>query len=163
MKYLILFFISGFFATTLPAQEVEKTEADSVIYIKINTLPEGSYLDSVFVDFSGLWTGGLEHNEFNPCGDWLPDSLGGVPYIKNRLGISDLEAMWEYMINSPRDSLALYSDRTEDSDHSSSLRIDAKGWLVGPSNYDHFGLNRYTIKITEFQRVNWSQSGNCDQ
>lgn len=33
-----------------------------------------------------MWHSGFEENDLNPCGDWVPDSLGGAAFIPNNMG-----------------------------------------------------------------------------
>lgn len=57
----------------------ERSNSDSTIYMGLT--PVGSFLDSILVDFEGVWSAGFERNDFAPCEEWLPDSLGGVSFV----------------------------------------------------------------------------------
>lgn len=135
------------------------TNEGSKVLLRIT--PEGSYLDSVLVDYSGVWSTGFEKNKFIPCENWTPDSLGGVTFIPNRLGLSNGEEVWEYIDKSYSDMVSFLNEKPENS--SSDLFIKARGWLIGPGAYDHFGTNRYTIKTIKFDDVRWAIPKECEE
>jgi hypothetical protein len=141
------------------AQVAETDESDNTITIRMT--PEGSYIDSTFVNYEGVWSQGFEENRFTPCGNWVPDSLGGVAFIPNRMGISEGKEVWGFIIKAHPDTLSFVSERPKNA--TLDLFIKARGWLIGPSTYDHFGTNHYTIKTTQFKKVRWAMPGECEE
>lgn len=146
-------------ATNIGIAQVAKTGANNNVII-LRLTPEGSYIDSVIVDYSGVWSIGFEENKFTPCGNWIPDSLGGVAFIPNRMGIAGSEEEWNFAIKAYPDTVSFFTERPENS--TSNLFIKARGWLIGPGAYDHFGQNRYKIKTTKFKEVRWAMPNECE-
>lgn len=128
--------------------------------INIRLTPEGSYKDSMLIEFSGVWSPGFETNKFNPCGNWIPDSLGGTAFVSNRIGLSNGEAVWSYLFTSQNGISQLSKRKSVDS--LSGLFIGAKGWLIGPDSYNHFGQNLYTLKTIRMDSVRWAKTGECE-
>lgn len=158
MKFLIIILLS-MFAVNIGVAQVTKTDAnDSSITIRLT--PEGSYIDSMLVDYTGVWSKGFEENTFTPCGSWMPDSLGGVAFIPNRMGIAEGEEVWNFAIKAYPDTVSFLTERLKKA--TSDLFIKASGWLIGPGAYDHFGQNRYIIKTTEFKKVRWAMPKDCE-
>lgn len=147
------------FAANIGVAQVPKTVAnDSSITIRLT--PEGSYIDSMLVDYTGVWRKGFEENTLTPCGSWMPDSLGGVTFNPNRIGIADGEIVWNFAIKAYPDTVSFFTERPKNT--RSGLFIKASGWLIGPGAYDHFGQNRYTIKTTEFKKARWAMPKECE-
>lgn len=161
MRYFLIFLFTFFLLKTGFAQEGQKTEADSVIYAELNPPPEGSHVDSIFVNFSGVWHSGFEENELKPCGNWVPDSLGDTAFIPNNIGISTSVKSFDF-IKSKRDSLSLPSNRTGKSKFELDLFIKGRGWLIGPGNFHHFGMKHYTIKTVSFSKIRWAKPNECE-
>lgn len=93
MRLLLMFSLLTFATGSISAQVATN---DSMIIIRM--VPEGSFVDSVEVNFAGVWSPGFERNKFIPCKNWMPDSLGGAPFISNRIGFSDGEETWKYSL-----------------------------------------------------------------
>ncbi len=100
-------------------------------------------------------------NKFTACGNWVPDSLGGVALIPNRMGIADGKEVWEFALKAHKDSTSDFPKKPQNS--TSDLFIKATGWLIGPGAYDHFGTNQYTLKTTKFKEVRWAMPNECKE
>jgi hypothetical protein len=159
MEFIIIFSLSTFTANIGFAQAIKSDANDSTITIRL--IPEGSYIDSLLVDYAGVWSQGFEKNRFTPCGNWTPDSLGGVAFIPNRMGLSEGKEVWDFIIKKHPDTLSFVYERPKTATY--DLFIKARGWLIGPGTYDHFGSNRYTIKTTQFKKVRWAMPGECEE
>jgi hypothetical protein len=157
MRLFFLLFLSLIIVNIGVAQESKGDTKDGRITVRMT--PEGSFKDSLFVDYSGVWSRGLERNRFIPCGNWTPDSLGGVAFIPNRIGVSQGEKVWGFIFKTHPDTVSFIKSLPEKSNL--DLFIEAKGWLIGPGAYDHFGTNHYTIKTTEFKDVRWAIPDEC--
>jgi len=159
MRFLYIILLSTFVANIVVAQ-VGKTDTINSS-ITIGLTPEGSYIDSILVDYIGVWSNGFEENKFTPCGQWIPDSLGGVAFIPNRIGISEGEDVWNFALKAYQDTVSFVTERPKNA--TSDLYIKASGWLIGLGSYDHFGTNRYTIKTTQFKKVRWAMANECKE
>ena len=159
MRFLFIFFLLMFTANIGVAQVVKTDANDSTINISLT--PEGSFIDSILVDYAGVWSQGFEKNKFTPCGNWTPDTLGGVTFIPDRMGITEGKEVWDFIIKVHPDTLSFVSERPENATY--DLFIKARGWLIGPGTYDHFGSNRYKIKTTQFKKVRWAMPDECEE
>lgn len=159
MRSLSIILLSIITANVGVAQVVNTDANNSTITIRWT--PQGSFIDSMLVDYTGVWSVGFEENEFTPCGNWVPDSLGGVAFIPNRIGIADGKEVWDFVIKIHPDTLSFVTERPENVTY--DLFIKARGWLIGPGTYDHFGANRYTIKTTQFKKVRWAMPQECEE
>lgn len=157
-RYYLMLLITFFLIETALAQEIKKSEADSVEYVDLYPTPEGSYVDSIEVNFSGIWSSGWEENTFKPCGDWVPDSMGGAAFVPDRMGIDDIGQVWTYLENTKNENFL--SKRPTRGP--SKLFLSGVGLLVGPGNYgDHFGMDLYILKPIRFIETNWANTEEC--
>ena len=176
MRVCLIIFLSFFLAILSFAQttiEHDKEKGIIIVHLKNDTtdttftMPalevtlEGTYKDSILVDYVGVWSKGFEENKFTPCGNWIPDSLGGVAFIPNRMGIAEDEEVWNFAIKAYPDTVSFFREKAENV--TSNLFIKAKGWLIGPGTYDHFGQNRYKIKTTKFKEVRRAMLNECEE
>lgn len=159
MRFYFLILLSIFASDIGLAQVVNTNESDSTFTLRLT--PEGSYTDSILVDYLGVWSVGVEKNKLIPCGSWTPDSLGGTTFTPDRIGLSDGEAVWDLLFKSDTDTALSIPNKPNSS--VSDLFIKAKGWLVGPSSFDHFSQNLYTLKTLTFKEVRWAQPEECDK
>jgi len=159
MRFLFVILLTIFVSNIGIAQIAETGESDSTITIHMT--PEDSYIDSTLVNYVGVWSQGFEENKFTPCGNWVPDSLGGVAFIPNRIGIADGKKVWDFVIKVHPDTLSFVTERPKNATY--DLFIEARGWLIGPGTYDHFGTNHYTIKTTQFKEVRWAMPNECEE
>lgn len=143
-------------AQTQPGTPADSSTVSADGGFVIRMTPPGSYIDSVLVDFAGVRTSGFEENRLTPCGEWTPDSLGGVPFIPGRIGMGRSVEGYTY-----DDAIMpnLLARRPEGS--MPALYFRGKGWLVGPGVYDHLGMNRYRIRTVHFDEVRWAMPGEC--
>lgn len=154
MRLLLMFSLLTFATGSISAQV---TTNDSMIIIRM--VPEGSFVDSVEVNFAGVWSPGFERNKFIPCKNWMPDSLGGAPFISNRIGFSDGEEAWKFAFKMHPDTVVFVTSKPTDT--AFDLYIEGSGWLIGPSTFDHLGMNRYTIKASSFKKIRWANLNEC--
>lgn len=169
MRIFCIVFLSFFLATLSFAQttiEHDKEKGIITVHFKNDTtdttftMPalevtlEGTYKDSILVNYAGVWSLGFEKNNFVPCGNWIPDSLGGAPYLPNSMGMP--RKLWNQKFKNSK----YLSDRPK---KSSGIFLSGEGWLVGPSHYDHFGVNRYRIKTTKFKEIRWGMPKECEE
>ena len=133
--------------------------------------------DSVRVRYAGLLTVGYEASRFRPCGDWVPDSLGGVRFYAGQLDLTR-----------PHEALALL-DAAEEPERAPPaapwparprperyvpgerplavvLSVRGAGWLVGPVTngggvYGGFFPDRYTLRTEEYLEVREATAGEC--
>ena len=158
MRIYIAILISILAADICFAQEKNSSTDRPVTTIHLT--PEGSYKDSILVDYSGVWTPGFEMNQFIPCGNWVPDSLGGAAFNSDRIGHSNGDAVWDHLFTS-HNGIGQTS-KNSSGDSGPGLYIIARGWLVGPSTNDHFGQNLYTLKTVRFDTVRWAKPEQCE-
>lgn len=152
MRFLILFLSLFFVVKPSLAQETQKGKPDTVKGIQLFPLPEGSHIDSVLVNFAGVWVYGFETDKFIPCGNWVPDSLGSAKFIPNNIGMYGGHILDHIQQNftlpkPPKKSQRLY--------------LKGKGWLMGPGHYSHFDSNYYALKPIDFSEVRWARPNEC--
>lgn len=149
--------------TPVWAQEHPPTSpTDSTRGVTIRLTPPGSYSDSVRVAYVGVWTVGHEENRLRPCGRWIPDSLGGVPFDPDRIGMAPPAEEHTFAGRARPDSAfasGFLGSRPEGGPP--ALFVRGTGWLVGPGAYGHLGTVRYLVRTEDYAEMRWVTPGDC--